>query len=68
MIKKIEDPPDINIFSEFPHGKADDVLGIGAVAKEIHPTAERLKHRVGHFFPEKFQLEKRIDLLAENIP
>ena len=67
MVHEVEGPPDIHVFGEFPHGQTDDILGIGTVAEEIHAAAQGLEHGVRHLFPQQFQLEEGIDLLAQDI-
>ena len=67
MVEKVKGPPDIDILGEFADGQADDVLGIGPIAKEIDAAAEGLEHGLRHLLAQQFQLEKGIDLFAQHI-
>ncbi len=67
VVEEIEGPPDVDVFGEFPHGQADDVLRVRAVAEEIGAAAQGLEHRLRHRLAQQFELEKGVDLLAQHV-
>ena len=67
VVHEIKHPPDIYILCKLFHRQPDHVLRIGTIPKQIHPPAEGLKHGVRHLLPHQFQLQKRVNLLPQNI-